>query len=151
VTGISETTRAKLLKVLAMLGSPHDGERAAAALLASRMVVEAGGWDAVISSPTASQAPSSARPFSFTEAMKAHQAAWRAQPRPDSPTDFRAWLKASTDPDFRLIGENWRLLNAAERSAILGTNLNRPLSKAMARRFAVLAHLIRVRTGKQAA
>lgn len=47
---MTSLNRIKLAKVLAMTGSQHDGERAAAAALAARMVRDAGlTWDALLS------------------------------------------------------------------------------------------------------
>jgi hypothetical protein len=53
MTGSRRFDPARLAKVLARLGSDHDGERAAAGLLASRMVREAGlTWDQLLAPVT---------------------------------------------------------------------------------------------------
>lgn len=61
---LSPSERRKLVAILGMMGSDHDGERAAAAALASRIVRAAGlGWDDLISTAPApqQQAPGGAR------------------------------------------------------------------------------------------
>lgn len=46
---LDDPTRDKLLRILALLGSDHDGERAAAALAAHRFVAAQGlSWDEVV-------------------------------------------------------------------------------------------------------
>ncbi len=58
---LSPAERKKLVAILGMMGSDHDGERAAAAALASRLVRDKGlTWDAVIlaDGPKTQQAPS---------------------------------------------------------------------------------------------
>ncbi len=60
---LSSTERERLVKLLGMLGSAHDGERASAGLLASRLLRDRGlTWDQVVgnASPVAPrlQAPS---------------------------------------------------------------------------------------------
>lgn len=48
----------KLVGILGRLGSDHDGERAAAGLLASRLLRAAGlGWDDLLTAPKLQQAP----------------------------------------------------------------------------------------------
>jgi hypothetical protein len=59
--------RNRLVKVLGMLGSPHDGERAAAGLLATKLLTRAGlMWDTVLAVPagpwTTAEPVSSATP-----------------------------------------------------------------------------------------
>jgi len=57
---LSPAERRKLVGILGMLGSAHDGERAAAAALASRLVRDKGlGWDDLIlaDGPGTRQAP----------------------------------------------------------------------------------------------
>lgn len=61
---LSPAERQKLVRILGMLGSDHDGERAAAAALASRLVRDKGlGWDDVIAAdgPGRQQAPGGAQ------------------------------------------------------------------------------------------
>jgi len=49
---LTQAERTKLLGVLGMLGSDHDGERAAAGLLAVKLLRERGlGWDDVLAPP----------------------------------------------------------------------------------------------------
>ncbi len=53
---LSDATRRKLVGVLGLLGSDFDGERSAAALLASRMLRDAGlQWDDLIGQPETSR------------------------------------------------------------------------------------------------
>lgn len=57
-TGLSGADRERLAKLCGMLGSAHDGERAAAGLLASRLLREKGlRWDDVIGSTPAPLPP----------------------------------------------------------------------------------------------
>ena len=49
LTALSTEARSKLVKILGLLSSDHDGERAAAGLLATRIIRSAGtDWDQVI-------------------------------------------------------------------------------------------------------
>lgn len=67
---MSGLNRIKLAKILAMAGSQHDGERAAAAALADRMVRDAGlTWERVLAGGATAQPASSGY---------AHSAAWAA-------------------------------------------------------------------------
>ena len=57
MTALPATQRAKLAKVLALLGSDHAGERDAAALAAHRLVTQAGlTWQHVIKPPAIERA-----------------------------------------------------------------------------------------------
>lgn len=57
-TGLSGADRERLVKLCGMFGSAHDGERAAAGLLASRLLREKGlRWDDVIGSTPAPLPP----------------------------------------------------------------------------------------------
>jgi len=56
VIALSSPERAKLIGILGMLGSAHDGERAAAGLLATRMLRDRGiTWSDLIGQPETSR------------------------------------------------------------------------------------------------
>lgn len=49
MSAVTPEVRTRLVKVLSMLNSPHDGERAAAGLLATRIIQSAGtDWDEIL-------------------------------------------------------------------------------------------------------
>jgi predicted component of type VI protein secretion system len=57
MSGLPQTQRTKLAKLLAMLGSDHAGERDAAALAAHRLVTQAGiTWRQVVTPPAIEKA-----------------------------------------------------------------------------------------------
>ena len=85
--------RGKLVKVLGRLGSEHDGERAAAGLLASRMVAAAGlTWERLLAPALAFNIGTATAP---------------ARPAP------RAWRAAPTRPRFNFRALTPRQCNAA--------------------------------------
>lgn len=108
------TLRNKLVKVCARFASEHDGERAAAALLAHRLLAGAGlSWEAVIASGLAA-APDPA------VAMRRAQA---ARPRPDAaPATRRAWRHpdderraARFEAELRFVRDHLHMLSRKEQ------------------------------------
>lgn len=71
----------RLIAILGMLGSDHDGERAAAALQATKMVRDAGlSWDRIIQAPigTYAGAPDGPIPFNGRLLEPPHEGRWLA-------------------------------------------------------------------------
>lgn len=105
--------RAKFLKVLGMLGSAHDGERAAATNRACAMLADAGlTWDDVIVTPAATTGPDFTNLFSGFEGVfnvkgsPMHRPAPEPAPPPEpAPTrimqgaDIPAWISGTVEID----------------------------------------------------
>lgn len=116
--------RVRLVKICARMGSEHDGERAAAALLASRLLHTAGlSWEDVIASE---RSPSSAALQEMMRQATARPAAHRpAPPRPHQPSqvyrhpddDSRA---QRFQTELRFVRDHLQLLTESEQRQFLG-------------------------------
>ncbi|MCK8786742.1 hypothetical protein M0638_20430 [Roseomonas sp. NAR14] len=106
---LSPEKRERRVEVLALLASPHDGERAAAGLAATRILASAGlTWEDVIPA-----VGSTTRPGTRSAPPPPPPYAWEADTRTQR---FRA------EVNFVLL--NLGLLKPAERSAFMMHNIN---------------------------
>ena len=110
---LSPAERRKLVAILGMMGSDHDGERAAAAALASRLVRDKGlTWDAVIlaDGPETRQAPGGTQ--------DGRGSRWQDS---DSLTTCLRWLGELTPWETRFVmdlRQKSRLLTPAQRAKL---------------------------------
>ena len=124
--GLSATERERLVKLLGMLGSDHDGERASAGLLAARLLRDKGlTWTQVISS-----GPSQTYP--------------RPQASPWQPPT--STCPSSRLGDMRLALNNLASLSEWERDFVRSIAQRPRWSPKQAARFAEVVDKVRSRT-----
>ncbi|APT48395.1 hypothetical protein BSA145_21245 (plasmid) [Bacillus safensis] len=129
---LSPTQRAKLVKICGRLGSNHDGERAAAALLASRLLTEAGlDWEQVLSASAIEPFQAATEDRNFMAEMRA--ARERAARNP--------WGRPGQHPDLRFLWENSDYLTGDERVA-LSQKVNAARSDLTPRQAKLVAFLL---------
>lgn len=132
MSGLTPTQRARLVKICGRLGSDHDGERAAAALLASRLLTEAGlDWERVLQTPASDPFRTPIEDHDFMAEMRA--ARERAARNP--------WGRPGQHPDLRFLWENSDYLTGDERVA-LSQKVNAARSDLTPRQAKLVAFLL---------
>lgn len=103
MSALTPATRERLMKILALLGSDIDGERAAAALAAHRLIQKSGmSWEILLMPVYAPAAPVSPPPPPSSRKRRGF-----------SESDLRGALR---DAAVHGLSKHWHLLNAEEQS-----------------------------------